>query len=133
MLHIEPFGQMRPRATARGRFAQVYKDPKQRSEEAVFKEEASRFRPSEPWTGPLMLGIKAYLPIPRSKSKKWQRDAMAGLIRPTGKPDTSNIIKMAEDCMNEVFWIDDSQVVEYLPGTGKWYGEPRWEITICKL
>jgi len=30
-----------------------------------------------------------------------------------------------------VFWQDDKQVVEYLPGTGKYYGDPaRWEIEI---
>ncbi len=56
---------------------------------------------------------------------------VAGKIRPTTKPDLDNCIKNLKDVCKGVFWQDDKQVVEYLPGTGKYYGDPaRWEIEI---
>ena len=51
--------------------------------------------------------------------------------RPTTKPDLDNLLKQFKDCAKGIFWEDDKQVVEYLPGTGKYYGSPaRWEIVI---
>jgi Holliday junction resolvase RusA-like endonuclease len=93
-------------------------------------------RPLEPLQGPLLLGVRAYLPIPKSKPKKWQAAAQAGEIRPISKPDTDNLIKQIKDCANRAMWGDDCQVVEYLPGTGKYYddgGGTRWEIEIVTL
>ena len=32
------------------------------------------------------------------------------------------------------YWTDDAMVVEYLPGTGKYYSDsPRWEIEILPM
>ena len=82
--------------------------------------------------GPVFLGVRAYLPIPSSKPKKWKASALAGEIRPTIKPDLDNLLKHLKDCLTTMrFWEDDRQVVEYLPGTGKYYSDsPRWEIEI---
>jgi Holliday junction resolvase RusA-like endonuclease len=62
--------------------------------------------------GPLTLSVEVTVPIPASWSKKKQAMALAGLIRPTGKPDASNRIKMLEDALNQVVWKDDSQLVD---------------------
>jgi Holliday junction resolvase RusA-like endonuclease len=82
--------------------------------------------------GPLVLGVKAFLPVPKSKPKKFRAAALAGSIRPTVKPDLDNLLKNIKDCMTSMnFWNDDRQVVQYLPGTGKYYGlSPRWEIEL---
>jgi Holliday junction resolvase RusA-like endonuclease len=132
---LEPKGQKRARSRAinsNGRsYAMTYKDKGQRLEEDKLITLMYAHRPPQPLQGPLALGVKAYLPIPKSKPKKWQAEALAGLIRPTTKPDLDNCIKNLKDVCKGVFWEDDKQVVEYLPGTGKYYGEPaRWEITI---
>jgi Holliday junction resolvase RusA-like endonuclease len=116
--------------------AQTYTDEDQRTEQNRLMALMYEFRPPEPLQGPLLLGVKAYLPIPKSKPKKWQAAALAGEIRPTSRPDTDNLIKQIKDCANRAMWGDDCQVVEYLPGTGKYYddgGGTRWEIEIITL
>jgi Holliday junction resolvase RusA-like endonuclease len=79
----------------------------------------------------LVLGLKFYLPIPKSKSAKWKRNALRGLIRPTSRPDFSNYTKFIEDAFNGFLWVDDSQIVQSLPGSGKYYSaNPRTELTL---
>lgn len=62
--------------------------------------------------GPVHLAITLYMPIPKSWSKKKQDAALADQIRPTSKPDSSNIAKAIEDGMNGIVWNDDSQVTD---------------------
>jgi Holliday junction resolvase RusA-like endonuclease len=91
-------------------------------------------RPRVALDGPLLLGVRAYMPIPKSKSGKFKAAAMAGDIRPTGRPDLDNLLKQIKDCFTRMqIWVDDKLVVGYLPGTGKYYDDgqgARWEITI---
>lgn len=53
----------------------------------------------EPYEGPVELSLCAYCPVPPSWSQAKQRAALAGDIKPTSKPDLSNIIKLAEDAI----------------------------------
>jgi Holliday junction resolvase RusA-like endonuclease len=136
---LEPKGQKRARGRAflvggKAIAGKPHKDNEQLLEEEKLLTLMYAYRPPAPLQGPLLLGVKAYLPIPKSKSKKWQAAALAGEIRPTTKPDLDNCIKNLKDVCKGVFWLDDKQVVEYLPGTGKYYGDPaRWEIEIETL
>jgi len=133
---IVPKAQKRARhrivKTKDGRiFGTTYKDTGERTEEQKFMALLYEHKPDVLITGPIYLGVMAYLPIPKSKSKKWQLAALMGDIRPTSKPDLDNLIKFLKDCMTGIFWKDDAQIVEYLDGTGKYYSaNPRWEITI---
>jgi Holliday junction resolvase RusA-like endonuclease len=112
-------------------FTMEYKDPDQRLEERRMINLLLEHRPPEPLQGPLMFGMKAYLPIPASKSNKWKQAALDGLVRPTTKPDLDNLAKNIKDVLKGIFWIDDCQVIGYLPGFGKYYGAPaRWELEI---
>ena len=80
----------------------------------------------------LKVEIVAYLSIPVSKPKKWQVDALSGVIRPTKKPDIDNYVKGALDALNKVVWHDDGQVVEVL--AQKFYSDrPRLEIRVDNL
>jgi Holliday junction resolvase RusA-like endonuclease len=133
---LPPKAQMRSRSRAvttdDGKaFAMNYKAGKQRGEERKLEALLYEHRPAQPFDGPVWLGVKAYLPIPQSKSKGWKAEALAGVVRPTTKPDLDNLLKQIKDCMTGIMWLDDKQVVGYLPGTGKYYGNPvRWEIEI---
>lgn len=133
---VVPKAQMRARhrivKTKDGRtFSTTYKAKEQQTEEQKFMAMLYQFRPESLIEGAVLLGVRAYLPIPASKPKKWKAEAIAGNIRPMKKPDLSNIVKFLEDCMNGVFWRDDAQIVGYLPMTGKYYSHaPRWEITV---
>lgn len=136
---LPPKGQKRARSRAllingKAISGKPRKDSDQLIEEKKMWALMYAHRPPEPLQGPLALGVKAYLPIPESKPKKWQARALAGQIRPTTKPDLDNCIKNLKDVCKGVFWQDDKQIVEYLPGTGKYYGQPaRWEIIIEEL
>ena len=134
-LPICPVAQQRARHTATGGIVRTYKAPEQRIQEKRLIAHLMQFRPPEPLAGPLLLGVKAYLAMPRCKSKKFHAGAEAGIIRPTTKPDLDNLIKHLKDCLTAAnFWLDDRQVVGYLPETGKYYAwEPRWEIEIQTL
>lgn len=135
-IHLPPVAQQRARSRAvvqsNGKpIAMAYKAGKQRKEERKLEAMLYEHRPPEPLTGQVWLGVKFFLQIPKSKSKKWKAEALTGSIRPCGKPDLSNLLKNIEDVGNGVFWKDDSLIVGYLPGTGKYYGEvPRYEVTI---
>lgn len=132
VIPVAPTGQMRPRAAVRGRHAFMHKDKKQETREAAIMAHLAGHMPAEPLQGPLSLRVAAFLPLPTSKPQKWKRGALAGEIRPTATPDLDNLIKQIKDCLTQMgVWGDDKQVVDYLPGTGKWYSDrPRWEIEV---
>lgn len=129
--------------TAEGKFyTSTYKDPKQELEEEKVKALISLFyayKPPEPLSGPLMLGIRAYLPIAESRCKgrkglAFLQGVALGTERPTGKPDLDNLVKNIKDIFKGVFWKDDSQVVGYMEPFGKfWVNPARWEILILTL
>ncbi|MCY0148349.1 RusA family crossover junction endodeoxyribonuclease [Hoeflea sp. G2-23] len=82
-------------------------------------------------TGPLEVHVEIRMPIPKSKPKKWKADALAGLIRPTKKPDADNFAKML-DALNLIVWEDDSQIVDLR--TVKFYHEaPAFIATVSEL
>lgn len=112
-----------------------YTDKEQRKDNETLASIIYLHRPKEgPMQGGLMLGVRAYLPIPPSKPKKWQALALAGITRPETKPDVDNLLKQIKDSAKGILWGDDKQVVGYLPGMGKYYGSPpRWEIEIITL
>lgn len=68
----------------------------------------------------LSVTIHVYKDIPKSWSKKKRADAVAGALRPTGKPDADNFAKCM-DALNLIVWRDDSQVVDLT--VRKWYSE----------
>lgn len=78
---------------------------------------------------PLDMRITAYLPIPSSESQKRQRLMEEHKIRPTKKPDSSNIQKAVEDGLNGVAYSDDSQIVD--TQVRRFYShQPRVVVTI---
>jgi Holliday junction resolvase RusA-like endonuclease len=138
---LEPMAQKRDRIGRLGKTgrAMSFKNPDQWDYEVdlmilLNKELASLERPL--FDEAILVGIRTYRHIPKSWSKKKRAQAMAGQIRPISTPDLSNLIKNIEDCANKHLWRDDSLIVEYLPGTGKYYDDGhglRWEIEIQTL
>lgn len=70
--------------------------------------------------GQLILDIVVMLPVPASKPAKWKAAALAGEIRPTGKPDWDNYAKMI-DALNLIVWVDDAKIVRGV--VDKFYSE----------
>ena len=82
-----------------------------------------------PLEGPLSASMVVQLPVPASWSRKKRADALAGIIRPTSKPDADNYAKAALDAFNQIVFVDDSQVVDL--SVRKIYAEtPRLVVTV---
>lgn len=64
--------------------------------------------------GPVELLLRIDCAVPASWSKRKTAEALSGRVRPTKKPDSSNVLKAIEDGLNGVVWIDDVQVVEHV-------------------
>lgn len=91
---------------------QQYSDAATRAYEADLRKAATATMLGvAPLTGPLSVAVYAYMPIPKSFSKKKRAEALAGLIRPEVKPDWDNIAKCS-DAFNGIVWGDDASVVD---------------------
>ena len=94
-------------------FVANYQPAKSRAEHSTIRSIAASIMGNRPPLDcPLELRLVAYMPIPRSWSKRDQAAALADRIRPSGKPDADNLLKMAEDGMTGVVWRDDSLVTD---------------------
>lgn len=105
----DPKGKGRPRFSRKGGFA--YTPTPTRNYEAALRlaGQAAMFT-TPPIEGALKVDVLAAFSVPLSWSKKKREQALMGLIRPTGRPDLDNIIKML-DALNGVVWRDDAQIV----------------------
>jgi Holliday junction resolvase RusA-like endonuclease len=66
----------------------------------------------KPLDGPIDLQITAWVPVPRSWSKKKQADALDNLLLPVSKPDFDNTAKLV-DGIKGVVWRDDCLVANF--------------------
>lgn len=88
-----------------------------------------------PWllTGAIAMHAAVLMPVPESWPKRKKAEALAGLVRPTVKPDYDNVAKLIGDALNEVIWQDDSQIAD--GRVVRWYSAdaPRSIIWIWQL
>lgn len=115
----KPVAKARARTVTRGKggrallFAKTFTPSKTVNYETQVAEHASvAMNGHELMRGPIELEVDMLMPIPSSWSEKRQLAAMHGEIRPTKKPDATNVLKSIEDACNCVVWRDDSQIVE---------------------
>lgn len=82
--------------------------------------------------GPLKVYIRAYLPIPKSTSKKRRMMMTTREILPTKKPDADNVYHFYTDCMKGIIYHDDSQIVSET--VDKFYSEtPRVDVEVMEI
>lgn len=106
-----PKGKGRPRFSLENGHA--YTPQPTRNYEAALRYAAQlAMKGAAPITGALRVEVLAAFAVPKSWSKKKQQQALAGVIRPTGRPDGDNILKML-DSFNGVVWRDDAQAVDF--------------------
>ena len=121
-----PVGKGRPRVASRGGHARLYTPEKTASYESLVALAARAVAPAQMLDQAVGVVLDIRVPIPASWSKKKQAQALAGLLRPTTKPDIDNVEKAVFDGLNGVLWRDDVLVVEVtkrkrydaLPGVG---------------
>lgn len=113
-IRIEVAG--RPQGKGRPRFnrasGNAYTPAETRSYEAVIRYTAqAAMAGRRPIEGAARCDIAAYVPVPKSWSKKKQAAALAGEILPTVRPDWDNFAKTT-DALNEIVWRDDCQITD---------------------
>lgn len=108
-------GWQRPR-TGKGRTAVFHNS--ERHQEGLLTWKALLRQGCIPGVPPIDFSLQMLLeiryPVPGSWSKKRQAEARAGRIRPSRRPDVSNILKLIEDAGNVVAWRDDQQFDSYV-------------------
>jgi Holliday junction resolvase RusA-like endonuclease len=134
IVYGDPTAKGRPRHMRNGH---TYTPQGTINAENNFRAQAVAFLPKEGMIQagvPIRLTMLFYMPIPASWSHKKQDRAANGLIYPVGRPDLDNLIKLAKDALNGIFWHDDSQVVSYGELTGKYYStQPRTEVLVERI
>lgn len=129
----EPLAKGRPRIGMNkhtGR-AMAFTPAKTRTKEGVITSIAMDVMDGRaPLEGPLSMAVTAVFAIPKSASKKARAAMLADEVRPTKRPDTSNIAKAYEDALNEIVYRDDSQIV--LGSVRKMWGDVAKTVVVVR-
>lgn len=127
-----PTGKGRPRFKKLGNYTKTYTPEDTATYEnlvrLMYRTQCKGFRFED--GSPLDMRIYAYLPIPKSTSKKKRAKMLSGEIRPIKKPDWDNSGKIIADSLNEIAYKDDSQIVDGM--VRKFYGEIPKVIVVIK-
>jgi Holliday junction resolvase RusA-like endonuclease len=108
----EPVGKGRPRFARRGNFVSTYTPQKTKSYEDEIRMMAKAAMGSnELLDTPVTVAIYIRVGIPKSFSKQKRKDALAGIIKPTKKPDLDNVAKCHLDAIQGIIVFDDKLVV----------------------
>ena len=114
MILLELFGNPvpcgRPRFRRTGTFVQIY-DPQEKLKEGYKWQIKSQFRET-PIAVPVILDMQFFMPIPKSTSKAKRRQMLTGEIAHMVRPDLDNLQKFILDCLNDLVFEDDSQVIQ---------------------
>ena len=106
----KPIAKKRPRFVRRGKFVGTYNE--QETEEGkwiLLARDQITEKISKP--SAVHLECEFRMPIPKSTSKKKTLEMHIGDIPHIKKPDLDNLIKFVKDCLNNLAWDDDSQVI----------------------
>lgn len=127
----EPVAKGRPRFRQNG-FA--YTPQKTANFEALVKWEYHRQTNGFKFADDAQLGmrVEAFFDIPKSKSKRAQRDMELGVIKHTKRPDADNVLKAIADGLNHIAYNDDSALC-YVEVTKKYSRTPETRVTIWEL
>lgn len=84
-------------------------DPQKNEKEKCKWQIKSQFH-NKPFTSPVAVEIKFFMPIPKSSSSVRKREMVANILQHIKKPDIDNLLKFILDCMNGIVFDDDCQV-----------------------
>lgn len=125
-----PVAKGRPKLTTIAGMARAYTPQKTRNYETLVRLACQQAMAGRaPFDEPLRMQVSIFLAIPESWSKKKAALAADGYVKPTKKPDASNILKAVEDGMNSVAYTDDSRIVD-LVVTKRYSDQPRVEVAV---
>ena len=109
----EVIAKGRPKFTSRGGYARAYTPKKTRDYEALVKYYALQLK-QEPLTEAIEVAISVHRVPPKSWSKKKQKEALDGVIKPVVKSDIDNYCKSIIDGLNGILFQDDKQICKLI-------------------
>lgn len=123
----EPKSQARPRSSSKGGF---FYDPSKGLKQWLLSQVVSQLPPNfKPIDGAMEATMRFYRGMPKGGSKKDKILMELGVIRPSGRPDIDNFIKLVQDALNKTLYSDDSNIVTL--HAEKFYScKPRVELDI---
>lgn len=124
---MKPTGKGRPRLGGRGA---VYTPAKTKAYENFVKgcywEQCDGYNFKDK---PIILFVKAYMPIPTKFKKAEKEAALRKELIPVEKPDVDNILKAILDALNEIAY-DDDRYIYRLSIEREYSDNPRTEVSI---
>lgn len=78
---------------------------------------------------PVHLTIRATFPIPASFTNPQKAQAHGGNMAHCSTPDADNVLKLVQDALNEVAWLDDGQVSD-LHVVKRYGSAPRVDVIV---
>jgi len=133
-------GKAMPRVVKNKHSGKVHAFPPSKDWENTVAGQSFQYKPERPLEGPIALGLVFFRPMTKAilNSKRKTELALSRQLLPTTKPDMKNLLASMEDAFKGIFWLDDAQVVQYIPVDGipygKYYGDtPRIEVLIRPL
>lgn len=116
-----PLGKARPRFARRGKFIQVYTPKTTMDYEKLIAEEFLKQGGTVFDYQYLEVRVIAYFPIPKSTKKSDRLLLETEFVPYAHKPDADNVCKCILDALNQVAYLDDSQIVSLK--VKKYYGK----------
>jgi Holliday junction resolvase RusA-like endonuclease len=109
----QPQGKGRPKIVKIGGFSRMATPKKTVTYEALVAHTAQQALAGRGLcTLAVGVDLSIDMEVPSSWSEKKRRQALAGEVLPTTKPDVDNVVKAIFDGLNGVLWLDDKQVVD---------------------
>lgn len=87
-------------------------NPRFKEREAFQWQIRAQYNRLEPISGPVRTEYTFHMPIAKSTSKIRRLQMLNGMIHHIVRPDATNLLKMYEDCLKGIVFVDDSQVCE---------------------
>lgn len=124
-VHTDPVAKGRPRFSTQSGFPRAYTPKKTTDAELLIALCAKQHFPT-PLDGPLRVGMKFYMPIPKYRMRKKEVQFH------TKRPDLDNLCKTILDSLNGIAYHDDSQIIA-LDAMKGYSGKPRVEIFVAEI
>jgi len=128
----KPIAKKRPRFARRGKYVTTYND--QEAEEGKFLVHVRQQFDGQPFSCPLDVKMFCFMPRPKDHygtGRNLGKLKKSAPVLPGKKPDIDNLVKFALDCMNDVVYLDDSQIVSIL-AVKAYGGTPKTIIQITE-
>ena len=129
----EPVGKGRPRVTSKGSFAHAYTPSRTKNYEKLIQNTyLNKYTYEDTLQGPIKAELIAYFPIPESISKKKKELLLKNYEKHTKKPDIDNVIKSVFDALNNLAFVDDSNIIQ-VEAKKRYSDNPRVELHLKEV